>query len=433
MRRAAVIAGLLLVAVAMAFGGRRGLTPIDADSPAIQYTEGRVDDPGFKLNLKLQRGETHLKYEQPQGYLRSVLDELDVPIESQIVVFSKTSFQADRISPTNPRSLFFNDSVIVGWVRGGPIIEFAAEDPKQGMIFYKLPQSPSGPVRLSRDPNCPNCHLSDLTLGVPGTLMHSVFPGPDGSPIAGAADYLTDDRSPFAQRWGGWYVTGAPGSLPHMGNAIATRAPGGHAALTGQTLNLASLTGKFDTDAYLSPYSDVVALMVFEHEIHVMNLFTRLGWQARLASYQDGNDEYGRGKLDRANGKILHENACELVDYMFFIDESPLTSKVQGTSGFAEKFSKEGPFDSQGRSLRQLDLDHRLTRYPCSFMIYSDGFDGLPDEAKDLVYQRMWKILSGQERGKRYAKLTFDNRKAIVEILRDTKRRLPGYFQPVTH
>jgi hypothetical protein len=431
MRRAALIAGLVFLGVAIAFGGRRGLAPIDADSPAIKYTEGMLDDPGFKLNLKLQRGEAHLKFERLQGYLRAVLNELDVPIESQIVVFSKTSFQADRISPSNPRSLFFNDSVIVGWVHGGPIIEFAAEDPKQGMVFYKLPQSPSGPVRLSRDPNCLNCHVSDLTLGVPGTLMHSVFPGPDGSPIAGAGDYLTDDRSPFAQRWGGWYVTGTTGSLPHMGNAIASSAPGGRATLSGQSLNLESLKGRFDTDAYLSPYSDVVALMVFEHEIHVMNLFTRMGWQARLASYQDGGDEYGGGKLDRASAKILRENARELVDYMFFVDESPLTSRVQGTSGFAEKFSSEGPFDSKGRSLRQFDLQRRLMRYPCSFMIYSDAFDGLPDEAKDAVYQRMWKILSGQERGKRYAKLTFGDRRAIVEILRDTKRRLPAYFQPV--
>ena len=432
MRRPALVGSLVLVSVAIAFGGRSRTAPptIDADSPAIKYTDGTLDDPGFKLNLKLQRGEAHLKYERPQGYLRAVLDELDVPIESQIVVFSKTSFQADRISPANPRTLFFNDSVIVGWVRGGPIIEFAAEDPKQGMIFYKLTQSPSGPVRLSRDVNCLNCHLSDLTLGVPGTLMHSVVPGPDGSPISAAGDYLTDDRSPFTQRWGGWYVTGLTGSLAHMGNATATNTTGAHPVLAGQTLNLPSLQGRFDTSAYLSPYSDVVALMVFEHEIHVMNLFTRLGWEARLAAYKDGDE--GGGKLDRAGAKTIGESARALVDYMLFVDEAPLSSKVQGTSGFAEKFSSEGPRDRQGRSLRQFDLERRLMRYPCSFMIYSDAFDGLPDDAKDAVYQRMWKILSGQEHRKRYEKLTLEDRRAIVEILRGTKRRLPDYFQPIS-
>jgi hypothetical protein len=432
MRRAALLVGLVLVAVAIAFGGRRSLAPIDADNPAIQYTQGRLDDPGYKLNLRLQRGEAHLRFEPPQGYLRSVLDELDVPIESQMVVFSKTSFQADRIGPTNPRSLFFNDSVIVGWVYGAPVIEIAAEDPRQGMIFYKLTQSPSGPVRLGRDVNCLDCHVTDSTMGVPGTLMRSVVPGPDGSPIAGAPNYLTDDRSPFAQRWGGWYVTGFTGSLRHMGNAVATASPGAHPWLSPPSQDLESLKGKFDTNAYLSPYSDVVALMVFEHEIHVMNLFTRLGWEARLGSHRDGQDDDYEGKLDRAHARMVREGANQLVDYMLFVDEVPLTSKVQGTSGFEEKFSSEGERDSRGRSLRQFDLEHRLMRYPCSFMIYSDAFDGLPDEAKDAVYQRMWKILSGQEHAKRYAKLTFEDRRAVVEILRDTKRRLPAYFQPIT-
>jgi hypothetical protein len=64
-------------------------------------------------------------------------------------------------------------------------------------------------------------------------------------------------------------------------------------------------------------------------------------------------------------------------------------------------------------------------------MVYSDAFDGLPDEAKEAIYERMWKILSGQEKGKKYAKLTLADRKAIVEILRDTKKRLPDYFQQV--
>jgi hypothetical protein len=109
-----------------------------------------------------------------------------------------------------------------------------------------------------------------------------------------------------------------------------------------------------------------------------------------------------------------------------------LPSKVEGTSGFAEKFSSEGPKDSQGRSLRQFDLQRRLMKYPCSYMIYSSAFDALPDDLKDATYARMWRILSGEERGKRYAGLALEDRRAIVEILRETKRRLPDYFQAVT-
>ncbi|HEY6443198.1 MAG TPA: hypothetical protein VIY66_07660 [Candidatus Acidoferrales bacterium] len=428
MVRVVLIAGLILLVIAVTFGDGTVMSYADLDQPAIQYNSQTLHDPGTQLNRKIQFGEVHLKFDGPQGYLRSVLDALDVPIQSQLVVFSKTSFQADRINPRNPRSLFFSDSVVVGWVHGGPIIEVAAEDPKQGMIFYTLSQNPARQVRLSRDINCLACHVSYATLGVPGTLMRSVFPEPDGATVSGSEQYLTEDRSPFAQRWGGWYVTGSTGWMPHMGNSVVNKAGKLQPMSPGQGSNLESLQGHFDTAAYLSPYSDVVALMVFEHQMHMMNLFTRAGWDVRRSSYRDEmNPEKGHAATDR----LVRQTARELVDYMLFVDEAPMTSRVEGTSGFAEKFSSEGPTDRQGRSLRQFDLQHRLMRYPCSYMIYSDAFDALPDEVKSAVYERMWKILSGQEKEK-YGRLTFADRKDIVEILRDTKKRLPDYFKPIT-
>src|SRR6185437_15222534 len=428
MLRGVLVPGLIVLVVAVTFGDGTVMSYADLDQPAIQYNTQTLHDPGTQLNRKIQYGEVHLKFDGPQGYLRSVLDALDVPIQSQLVVFSKTSFQADRINPHNPRSLFFNDSVVVGWVRGGPVIEVAAEDPKQGMIFYKLSQNPAQKVRLSRDVNCLACHVSYASLGVPGTLMRSVFPAPNGATVSKLGQYLTDDRSPFAQRWGGWYVTGSTGSMPHMGNSVVNKAGRLRPMLPGQPRNLESLQGHFDTAAYLSPYSDVVALMVFEHQMHMMNLFTRVGWDVRGSLYRD---EMNSDKGHAATARIIRESARELVDYMLFVDEAPMTSRVRGTSGFAEQFSTEGPTDSQGRSLRQFDLQHRLMRYPCSYMIYSDAFDALPDELKSAVYERMWEILSGQEKEKKYAKLTFADRKAVVEILRDTKKRLPDYFQPI--
>ncbi len=428
MGRAIVITGLIFLSIAAAFGKHEAL--VDIEHPAIQYTHGHLDDPGDHLNFRLQYNETHLKFDGPQGYLRSVLNEFKIPIDSQIVVFSKTSFQSERISPQNPRSLFFNDSVIVGWVHGGPVIEIAAEDPHQGMIFYKIGQRPDGPIHLDRDVNCLSCHIAPENAGLPSALMHSVYAGPDGTPIPELGNFLTDDRSPFAQRWGGWYVTGSTGSTVHMGNEdVAAKGRALKPMLSGEPRTLESLKGLglFDTNSYLSPYSDVVALMVFEHEMHMMNLLTEVGWRTRLALYQrDQNPSWG---ARRATEHVLRDTSREFVDYMLFTDEAPLTDKVEGTSGFDEEFSKRGPDDSKGRSLRQFDLHHRLMRYPCSFMIYSDAFDGLPDEAKGAIYQRMWQILSGQDRAEKYRKLSLDDRKAIVEILRDTKRRLPDYFQ----
>ncbi len=425
MRRAVLVAGVAVVAVAVAYGSRAGLSPIDPDDPAIQYNTRMPHDAVSYLNQRIQRGQVHLQYEKPQGYLRSVLDALDVPIESQLVVFSKTSFQSERINPTNPRSIFFNDSVVVGWVRGGPLLELAAEDPRQGMIFFSMGQNPAGPPHANRDPNCLPCHVSSESMGVPGTLMRSVYPDTDGKTISEPGTFLTDDRSPFTQRWGGWYVTGNTGTLRHMGNAVVKDGKNLELLAGDESQPLSSLDGRFDTQAYVTPYSDVVALMIFEHQMHMINLFTRLGWEVRVA--EGGEEGPPRGKA----AKVVQAASRELADYMLFADEKPLPSKVEGTSGFAEKFSSAGPKDSQGRSLRQFDLQRRLMKYPCSYMIYSSAFDALPDDLQDAAYARMWRILSGEQRGKRYAALTLEDRKAIVDILRETKKRLPEYFQTV--
>lgn len=432
MCRAASLAGLVFIAVAFAFGDLRGVFLPDINHPAIEYSTRPVADPVSRLNLEIRQGRVHLTFDDKQGYLRSVLQALNLPIESQLLVFSKTSVQMLRISPNNPRSLFFNDSVAVGWVRGGPFVELAAEDPVQGVIFYTLDQKPANPPQFARrDDACLTCHVSYSSLGVPGTLVHSVFPGPDGTPVRELGDYVTDDRSPFEQRWGGWYVTGMTGSMRHMGNAIVTDSSKPESALGNQTPNLESLKGKFDTDAYLSPFSDIVALMIFEHQMHMMNLFTRLGWEVRFALYEDRTSEAPENRLGVTDA-LLRETAREVVDYLMFVDEKPLTSEIRGTSGFTQVFSAQGPGDSKGRSLRQFDLKRRLMQYPCSYMIYSEAFDGLPDEARDAIYVRMWHILSGREKAGKYAKLTLADRQAVVEILRETKKGLPDYFQPPT-
>lgn len=172
--------------------------------------------------------------------------------------------------------------------------------------------------------------------------------------------------------------------------------------MTGSS-NLESLQGLLDSPAYPTPYSDVVALMVFEHQMHMMNLLTRAGWEARMP-HPD-----------------LRDIAAEVVDYLLFVDEWPLSSPVEGTSGFAAKFASEGPRDSRGRSLREFDLQHRLMRYPCSYMIYTPAFDGLPDELKTAIYRRMSDVLTGKEKDSKYARLSPADREAVIEILRDTK------------
>jgi hypothetical protein len=385
--------------------------------PAIGYASTPITNAIAALDRQLERGAVTLAAEGPSGYLRSVLAALDVPVESQVLVFSKTSFQAPRINPQNPRAIYFNDTVSVGWVRGGEVLEFVAQDPRQGAVFYTLPQasagSPPHTPRFERNDACVTCHASDATHYVPGMFVGSVFPGPDGTTMYGPV-YTTDHRSPFEVRWGGWFVTGTHRAAQHMGNAVAHDSADLASMITPATVHVTSLAGRFDMTGYLSPHSDLVALLALEHQAKMLNLFTRVGWEARI-----GSGEAGRS---------LDDAARELVDYLLFVDEADLPGPITGTSGFTERFTAGGPRDRQGRSLRDLDLESRLLRYPCSYLIYSEPFDGMPAEARAAVYARLWEILSGREQGARYARLTAADRRAILEILRDTKDGLPAYF-----
>jgi hypothetical protein len=385
------------------------------DHAAIQYSSKPLRDPVSELKRKIQAGEVRIKADGESGYLRSILDALHVPIESQVVVFSKTSLQGPSISPDSPRSIFFNDSVAVGWTPRG-FIELASVDPEQGPIFYTFGHF--GNAAFERNAECLGCHVSPATLRVPGLAVGSVLPEADGSPVSGTEQRMIDHRSPFDQRWGGWYVTARTAPLQHLGNRVVTYPASPQPLAMIHSPNIESLAGKFDMAGYLSPYSDIAALLVLEHQAHMTNLITRFSWEGRVYAYD---------KLTQT--KRLDDDAKEFVDYLLFVDEAPLPGKVEGTSGFAEHFSMEGPRDSKGRSLRQLDLDTRLTRYPCSYMIYSKPFDAMPADVKSAIYKRMWEILSGQEKDPKYARLSAADRKAVIEILRDTKQDLPDYFK----
>lgn len=380
--------------------------------PAIAYAKTPVSDPVARLNDRMQRGEVALQKNGPSGYLSSVLEALDVSIDSQVLVFSKTSFQAPRINPRNPRAIFYNDTVSVGWVRGGTVLEFVAQDPRQGSIFYTLEQSESGEPRFERNDTCVMCHVSEATHNVPGMFVGSVFPSPEGITMYGPA-YTTDHRSPFEMRWGGWFVTGTHRAERHMGNAIATDPSDLAAMVKPETVHTTSLEGRFDMTGYLSPHSDIVALLVLEHQAQMLNLITRAGWEARV-----GTDAQ----------RAFDTTVEELVDYLLFVDESPLPGPITGPTAFSKTFSSSGPRDSRGRSLRELDLTRRLLKYPCSYLIYSEPFDALPAAARTAIYQRLWNVLNGQVTEERYRILTPDDRTAILEILRDTKTDLPSYW-----
>ena len=432
-RFAAGVSLLVCFSVVAAFQERTDVFVDSRDHPAIAYSTAPTHDPVTEVDDKLQKGSIQFTFDRDTGYLRSILDALKIPIESQLLVFSETSAQAKRINPRNPRALYFNDTVAVGWVRGGEFLELAAHDPQQGVVFYTIYQTPSGKPRFKRDNDCLRCHLTWDTLGVPGLQVLSTFQMSD-DPNVYATGIVADHRSPLSMRWGGWYVTGRVESAEHLGNVPVIVKEEELKKGRGRTPQRESVAGLFDTSGYPSHSSDVVALMVLEHQTRMTNLLTRIGWEARLAMHgRPTPSPPSKGPVDTGDvPPRVRQAAYDLVEYLLFINEEPLTGQIEGSSGFAGWFSVQGPRDRKGRSLREFDLKRRLLRYPCSYMIYTPAFDALPALAKSAVYSRMWQILSGEEKEALNGRLSLADRQAIIEILRDTKKDLPDYFRGST-
>ena len=416
------LAATLLVVV----GAAQGVEPVavSARHAAIAYATGPRSDRVARLHEQLRAGEATLAFDRERGYLRALLDALDVPVESQTLVFSKTSLQADFITPQTPRAVYFTDDIAVAWIPGAPAIEIAAHDPQQGVMFYALRQRVIPAPPFERPRTCVECHISATTLGVPGLAVGSTVIDVEGVPFSALP---VDHRTAVETRWGGWYVTGDTGEGAHVGNTVALDETHPVLEIDQANLNLATARDRIDASRYLTPYSDVAALMVLEHQTHMTNLLTRAGWEFRVAAHEgrDTGSDGAPNTLDPA----LAATVGALVDYMLFIDEARLDDVIQGSAGFEAAFERRGPFDADGRTLLALDLETRLFRYPCSYMIYTAAFDALPARARTAIYQRLWQVLSGAERGQRYARLSVDDRRAIAEILRVTKAGVPSYFE----
>jgi hypothetical protein len=398
---------------------------LDYEREPIAYLTAPVNDPIARLDTRISEGEASLAYDRAQGYLPSVLEALGVSPTSQVLVFSKTSFQHTRIAPQTPRALYFGDDVYIGWVRGGDYLEISAVDPRQGAVFYLLDQQRTARPRFERQTHtCLSCHSSGKTQGVPGHLVRSVFPDRSGQPVYNAGSFLTDHSSPLAERWGGWYVTGTHGDQTHMGNALVLDRDHPEQLDIAAGGNITDLNPRFNTRPYLTPHSDLVALMVLEHQTQGHNRITAANYHARLARYYDEGINKALGRpldyLSPTSARRIERAAEELADYLLFVGEAPLTEAVSGTSGFAERFAALGPRDAQGRSLRDFDLRTRLFRHPVSYLIHTEAFHALPAAIKNRVYDRLARVLTGRDDDPKYAHLDPDTRRATLEVLRGT-------------
>ena len=409
--------GLIGAAVTGVVALLLGSRPAAGQSPRPSFAK----DPVALLEEQIQRREVKLDYlEKGQGFLPSLLTRLDVNVDSQMLVFSKTSFHADLIGPKAPRAVYFNDNVFIGFTQRGDI-ELAALDPTRGIVFYTLEATPKREPRfLHRDAECASCHgLS----GSSSLLTQSVFPDPDGNALflPGLTPPPPDHTTPIEQRWGGWYVTGTHGSQRHMGNAVVPDPYASSDLEQEGTQNLTSLRAKVDLRPYLAQTSDLVALMTFEHQLRMSNLIARISRQAREVEQST--------TVEGPASESLNTGIEEMLKYMLFVEETPLREPIRGVSSFTTTFPARGPRDSQGRSLRDFDLQTRVFRYPLSYMIYSASFEAIPDSVKAQLYKRLYDILTNRDTSSAFARLTAADRKAIFEILRATKPNLPGYWE----
>ncbi|HEY5566985.1 MAG TPA: hypothetical protein VIM81_07040 [Gammaproteobacteria bacterium] len=401
----------------------------DTEYPAIGYATTARTDAVAELEARLASGAAVLEHDASRGYLASVLGALDIGVESQVLVFSKTSVQAQIITATTPRAIYFNDDTYVGWVPGSRTLEVASLDPRLGPVFYTLAQDSAAPVGFERHlGECLRCHDSySLTGGgVPRFITGSGYTDVDGNLVAHEGWILTSDRTPLKSRWGGWYVSGYHGEQVHLGNIAVEDVAELRELETLRTGNLENLDSLLDTSAYLSNKSDIVALLVLEHQVRVQNAITRVRYDTvgvpSTVGAASGRDSSPVGASSaRDLPARIAELAEPLVEALFLAGEIDLTDRISGTSGFAAAFEARGPRDSNGRSLRELDLTTRLFKYPLSYAIYSHAFDALPAEAKDYVYARIREILAGDDESEASARLSAADRAAILEILRDTK------------
>ncbi|WP_291990706.1 hypothetical protein, partial [Luteitalea sp.] len=397
----ALSAALLAGAVATAIAQRTGAFDQSINHPAIRYNTTDANTVVEALNRKLADKSAALVFDEQSGYLKSVLNLLRIPVESQVLVYTQTSLQAQHITMANPRALYFNDHASVGFIRGSGLIEIVAQDPVLGSVFYVVHQERAATPSFGRESQCLRCHLSWDTLGVPGQTILSTFPRKDANDYANG--FTVDHFRPIADRWGGWYVTGKRVPAKHAGN-LPLFAP---KRVETPPAARVSLDGQLDWRGYPTPFSDIVALMVMEHQAHLFNLLTRATWESRVG-----------GPASEAR---VAEAVDAIVDYLLFVDEAPITDgPIQGSSGFAEKFMAEGPRDGKGRSLRDLDLQTRLQTYPLSYMIYSPPFQALPAAVKSLVMGKIDRVLAGEETAAKYSHLTPPLRQAIAEILAAT-------------
>ena len=384
------------------------------------YWGSKLEDPMSELLKRVRKGEINLDEKSGITLVRRLLEELKISETSQILVFSRTSLQRGAVSPTNPRAIYFNDEVYLGWMPNGRI-EIASSDPEKGFIFFFQRELSDRKAPLfSRDRVCIQCHAGSATNFLPGPLGRSVFPDSKGRSLKSVDTFeLIGHGVPVHERWGGWYVTHAHQDLNHMGNAIAIKENG---ELKLQRKDSSKgLNDFFNTSNYPVSTSDIEALLIFDHQVQMQFVLIESAYKIRQAIF-DSQKVSDQKKVTNLN-VLLKEVTESIVSELLFKEEFPLGGKVVDTSQagkFVTEFKAKGKTDSMGRSLRDLDFQGRLFKYRCSYMIYSKSFSAFPEILKNSVLNRIKEIMTSESPQLGYEYLEVEEKRAIFDILSGT-------------
>jgi len=392
------------------------------------YFSKDAKDPVTLLMKRVQRGEILIKDPNGKPLVERLLRELGLNKDTQVLVFSRTSLQRREVSYSNPRALYFNESVYLGWMPNGRI-EIASFDPELGPIFYfqRELDDTSSPL-LERSRSCLGCHAGDATNFLPGSLGRSVYPDKSGRSLRSIDDYRRSGHHiPLHDRYGGWFVSGNHGTMRHMGNAIATREQGEVTINREQFANLEKLDRFFSTEAYPAPGSDIAALLVFDHQVTMHHRLVEAAYRARQSLFDSKLDPKETDLSKLSKGRSIDEfieGRDKVVDYLLFRNETPIP-KVSCDPGFRRAFTANRIADSRKRSLKDLRLDGRIFENRCSYMIYSPTFDQFPPMLKGAIYARIHEILTSPKPVEGFDYLGKDEKRRILEILHETKEDLP--------
>lgn len=421
----------LLLAAALALPGSLGAQNHEPfEDPPINYSAALPVDAVSRLNAAAARQAEEIRGWPARRRLRWLLEQLQVPVESQLLVFSKTSLQRALISPVNPRALYFSDDAYVGWVPGGAM-EITVFDPVLGATFYVVDaQQPETAPLIARSPECLLCHAHhDHT---PSLRARSVFPDAAGEPLSGSGSSNIEPGTPLEERWGGWYVTGRTPGLRHRGN-VTGKTPEDFTAETGlRGVAQPTLPPGPDGARYPRATSDIVALLMHDHQVHVHNVLCTANQEARLALHRwPAMRELLQLPADSPPAGsclvVLNSQAGKVIEALLCKGEAVFPAEgVQGDGAFEKVYAASRRADGRDRSLRDLDLRTRLLKYRCSPLIYARTFEAMPKELRAVLLRRLSVGLLAAEPAPEFTHLPADERKAIHEILTATLPGLPA-------